>query len=56
MQVKVSRAAFHFVVERKRALRQFDLFTFSLSSAVCGHYPGRVKFKLLIAAIRKALS
>jgi hypothetical protein len=31
MQVEVIRAALHFVVEMKRALRRFDLFTFKRS-------------------------
>src|ERR1700676_397283 len=51
---EVCRAAPHFVVEMKRGLRRIDLFTFLISSAVCGLSLRLVKFKLLIAAIRNA--
>jgi hypothetical protein len=33
---EVCRAAPHFVVEMKLVLRRIDLFTFLISSAVCG--------------------
>jgi hypothetical protein len=51
---EVCRAEFHFVVEMKRGLRRIGLFTFLISSAVCGLSLRLVKFKLLIAAIRNA--
>ena len=51
MQKEVCRRAFHFVVEMRHGERRYDLFncprSFSLSRV-------RVKFKLLIAAIRNA--
>lgn len=51
---EVCRAALHFVVEMKRGLRRFGLFTLLISNAVCGLSLRLVKFKLLIAAICNA--
>ena len=51
MQKEGCRRAFHFVVEMRRGERRIDLLDCPRSFSLSGL---RVKFKLLIAAIRNA--